>query len=339
MAETVPPDAASTAMSGARASTDLTFITGHGAFVLPAAAQIPTLISASAIAVAGFGPERYCVLTRSGTFEGIQAGVKPPLWSIQLSAAGLDGFPSSIAVDPNADFALVSVWSDDGSASRILGVSGLTTSRPSAATVLSSRDRAAFFGWSAQYSPSFALHKPLMAFVRNGDIWIGSRSAAAAKAAGSAADWLRDSKWDLTRLLAVAEFDEAAYRADEWNVAPSRVSLSPSGNRLAYDMRRLGGTGEAAVYVAEVRSGRDGSITASAPRRGRDNVCQPAFGGTDDALLVVTADGRSRILRVDVRTGRAKPLATGAWPQAAPRHRLQREGPPRLSEVRRHGTQ
>lgn len=101
-------------------------------------------------------------------------------------------------------------------------------------------------------SPSWSKDGNKLLFVRNGDIWIADRY--------ESSDPLDPPGWTITRLAAVAEYDEATWRANAANDEARNLSVSPDGKYLVYSygryfydaalhLMRLHGTGESSKLL------------------------------------------------------------------------------------------
>ena len=89
----------------------------------------------------------------------------------------------------------------------------------------------------------------LLAFTVNGDIWLRSWVPVE--------DGFR-SGWDEGRVLPVAEYDGATYRADKEIHTAKHISWAPDARSFAYELSRDGGSGCEEVWLAALSwSGRD----------------------------------------------------------------------------------
>jgi dipeptidyl aminopeptidase/acylaminoacyl peptidase len=141
--------------------------------------------------------------------------------------------------------------------------------------------------------PAWSLSGKKLAFTRNGDIW----EAQAAKGE----DGEPPTGWEVTRLAAVASYDEPTNRGSRNNRGATKISWHPDENLLAYSYDRLQGSGFNEVHLLNLRNGRDTLVVRDARNPcfspdGRFVVYQ-AYGkkhcGTDGfCICAVSLDGR-----------------------------------------------
>jgi WD40 repeat protein len=129
-------------------------------------------------------------------------------------------------------------------------------------SILSSRfdvaDSGASFNFTDNENPAWSRDGKILAFTRNGDIWV--------------ATYVPEDKdgdragWDIRRLAAVARYDSPTYRCSRWNVGVTDLSWSPDGKSLAYCLERIGGSGQNDLHVIAVRWAVTPVLTVAADR-------------------------------------------------------------------------
>jgi Tol biopolymer transport system component len=137
-----------------------------------------------------------------------------------------------------------------------------------------------------------------LAFVRNGDVWLASPYREPGVRPGH----------DLTRIAASAQYDGPNYRASRENHFARRLSWSPDGRRLAYDVKRIGGTGTYELYLLEIGAKPDSPWPTVRSIRLDDNAYDPtfspdgkriAYANPDDGAIWtmdLTGKGRRRLI-------------------------------------------
>ncbi len=174
-------------------------------------------------------------------------------------------------------------------------------------------DGAAGFRFSEQSHPAWSHDGKRLAFARNGDIWFACRGGARfdgdpipPRGKGRWPAW----RWEVARLAAVAHYDAPTYRVSREVYAVTHLSWAPDGRRLAYGVRRMGGTGHEQIHLLEVQE-KDGFLRDGVDRTlatdGEDPVFSPdgrsiayaAYGGD---IVAVSLDGKTK--RRLVRGGR-----------------------------------
>lgn len=124
------------------------------------------------------------------------------------------------------------------------------------------------FLFSDHIAPAWSRPGRVLAFVRNGDIWVAIRrggrwsedlsfSQPPDRPAGrrTPGDWA----WDVTRLAAPATFDAPSYRASRENHSVTRLSWSSDERSLVYGIRRVGGSGFEEARLLRVNWTEDGA--------------------------------------------------------------------------------
>lgn len=98
--------------------------------------------------------------------------------------------------------------------------------------------------FSRNECPSWSRTGKYLLFSRNGDIWVAVRGDRRDSGKG----W-NQWQWDVSRLDAIAEFDDPNWRGSRANWYPARFSWSPEGNRFAYVFDRDWVSGTAAPEI------------------------------------------------------------------------------------------
>lgn len=168
-------------------------------------------------------------------------------------------------------------------------------------------DQAGFSRFSYNASLAWSSKGDSLLFVRNGDIWIAERSAGIPGGRPG---------WEITRLKAVASYDEATNRADNSNYVAQHLSWSPDGKYAAYGFGRSSAEGE--VRLMKLQHSEAGDI-----RAGQDTLLAgmvalwPTFS-PDSKFVAYETPGNVRgheIWVVSVESGaRVKLIANGEQP-------------------------
>ena len=82
-----------------------------------------------------------------------------------------------------------------------------------------------------------------LAFVRNGDVWLAQPEPSGREGRPG---------WDLTRIFASARFDSPTYRLSREVHFARRVSWSPDGRSIVFDVCRVSGTGTAEIHLLQL---------------------------------------------------------------------------------------
>ena len=115
-------------------------------------------------------------------------------------------------------------------------------------------EQGAVFAFSSQCGATFSAGGTVMLFIRNGDIWLAARGDKR-----SASGW-NGWQWDVSRLAAVASFDDPNWHGSRDNEGALTAALSPDNKYIAYIVARLGGSGVSKLYIAKVVRDSDGDI-------------------------------------------------------------------------------
>lgn len=164
----------------------------------------------------------------------------------------------------------------------------------------------AFYQFAWHSAPAWSPSGKYLAFVRNGDIWIAYRGDEFEERSplirpGAHRTW----EWDVTRLLAAAEFDAPTYRSSRENYGVTCLSWSPDEKRLAYSIRRLTGSGFWEVRVLELDEDWSFAERESIVKKqwkiddGEDPCFSPdgrfiVYWAVEGVLRVATVDGKQR---------------------------------------------
>lgn len=146
---------------------------------------------------------------------------------------------------------------------------------------LSAWDTGTGFTFSGNAAAEWSADGRSLAFSRNGDVWLAIAYGQPGERRG----------WDVYRLVAAANFDAPTYRASRENEEAYRFSWSRDGKRLAYAVRRKGGSGNANVTVLHLTS--DGTIARIEPIQPDSSVFDPAFA-SDGITLTLTRHDEER---------------------------------------------
>jgi len=143
---------------------------------------------------------------------------------------------------------------------------------------LSGWDTGTGFTFSGNAAPEWSADGRSLAFSRNGDVWLATAYNLPGERAG----------WEVYRLVAAANFDAPTYRGSRENEEAYRFSWSRDGKRLAYAVRRKGGSGTANVSVVHLRN--DGTVAKTEPIMPQSSVFDPAFASDGTTLTFTRYD-------------------------------------------------
>jgi len=104
--------------------------------------------------------------------------------------------------------------------------------------------------------PAWSPEGNMLAFTRNGDIWIAE--------AKNGFEGKAPIGWEAKRVAAVASYDEPTYRGSRNNRGVTRLSWHPDGRQLAYGYDRLQGSGFNEVHLLDTKSGKHSIIIRDA---------------------------------------------------------------------------
>jgi len=226
--------------------------------------------------------------------------------------------------DPKAPVITFSHWEDyrltrkDGREARTIASCAIydaplraTRGHPELLTRFGPFDREAAYYFSYHSHPAWSRSGKMLAFVRNGDIWIADRyfDKQGQPSFRLGPDYLRGI-WEITatRLAAVAVYDAPTDRASRENEGVVRLSWSPDEQYLAYEIRRLSGSGFDEIHVLRVTRDKYDRPRASEDRRlvedGTDPCFSPdgrflayeswAWAGSRQGIWVVSRDGKTK---------------------------------------------
>jgi Tol biopolymer transport system component len=142
------------------------------------------------------------------------------------------------------------------------------------------RDEAAGFLFSYHGHPAWSQSGKRLAFVRNGDIWVAERHLdETGRPTSLLGESYRTGVWavDTTRLAAVARYDAPTYRGSRENEGVVHLSWSPDEKHLAYEIRRLGGSGFDEIHVVDVTRDQYQDLVARRDRRLVEDGSHPSF--------------------------------------------------------------
>lgn len=109
------------------------------------------------------------------------------------------------------------------------------------------RDQGAAFAFSHYEYPAWSPDGSHLAMSVNGDVWMATNSGA--KTGEDDKPIPGTAMWDLTRVAAVAGYDNPNWHGSRMNIGVTALSWSPGGKTLAYGKSRLGGTGVAELHL------------------------------------------------------------------------------------------
>jgi len=95
-----------------------------------------------------------------------------------------------------------------------------------------------------------------LAFTRGGDIWVAKVI--------EKEDEEDTENFDVTRVAAVAEYDEPTQRASRNNLGATTLSWTPDEKYLLYGFQRLEGSGTEEVHLVDINSGKSVRLLADA---------------------------------------------------------------------------
>ncbi len=124
-------------------------------------------------------------------------------------------------------------------------------------------EQGAVFAFSSQLGASFSPDGSLMTFIRNGDIWLAARGDR--RPINGWNGW----EWDISRIAAVASFDDPNWHGSRDNEGAIAATISPDHKSIAYVVSRLGGSGFSRLYISKFIRDSDGDITGI----GQTSVC------------------------------------------------------------------
>ncbi len=107
-------------------------------------------------------------------------------------------------------------------------------------------DRGTGFNFADNENPAWSKSGEMLAFTRNGDIWVAQYYPGDGEGGRAG--------WDVSRLATVAQYDSPTYRGSRENLAATSLSWSPDGTHLAYSLNRIDGSGVAQLHAITVHT-------------------------------------------------------------------------------------
>lgn len=153
-----------------------------------------------------------------------------------------------------------------------------------------------FYNFAWHSAPAWSPSGKCLAFVRNGDIWVANRDGLDERATLERPGAHRTWPWNVSRLFAVAEFDDYNYLCSaRENCGVSCLSWSPDEKQLAYSIRRLKSSGFwGEVWVLEL-----GETLSTVKKRWKvDDGENPCFS-PDGRFIVYNGLGVLKVATVD----------------------------------------
>jgi hypothetical protein len=166
------------------------------------------------------------------------------------------------------------------------------------------------FHASVNSHPAWSKDASLLAFARDGDIWVAKR----VDYHTGESDWKwthRTSSswgWDVNRLAATADYDAPTWHGSRENAFVTHLCWSPDGKYLAYDQRRINGSGFRTIRLLRIENLKDEVKAEPVPRElddGEDPCFSPdgrfiAYYGSIQGeyawgILAQTLDGKTII--------------------------------------------
>ena len=112
------------------------------------------------------------------------------------------------------------------------------------------------FSFSGHSHPAWSRSGQRLASSRNGDIWVAEREEREDD------EDTAPLGWNVTRMAAVASYDEPTMRASRENYGTLHISWSPDEKQIAYSIARLQGTGFAEIHVLDIGSREDRKLVS-----------------------------------------------------------------------------